>query len=118
MVLQLLRCDADGLIWAFAQADVGDATRVAPALKALRDAALANMGAAKAQPLEMRVAGARQGDAVEALSFEGRLPGGDRVQVRLAVFASGTHVHQATVLGPSVPDAAAATFFDSLRVGS
>ncbi|MDQ2780684.1 MAG: hypothetical protein M3Y32_14120 [Pseudomonadota bacterium] len=115
--LQLLRCEAGGLTWAFAQADVTDTARVGPSLQALRDTAMANVGAGKAEPFEQRVAGRTPVSGVEAEVFEGHLPGGKPVQVRLVVFADGTRVHQATVFGGVVPAATAAIFFDSLRVG-
>jgi hypothetical protein len=52
-------------------------------------------------------------DARQVL-LAGRLPNATPVRERAAVFARGTHVYQATVLGPQ-PDAAAEVFFDSLR---
>ena len=117
VALELLRCDAGGLTWAFAQADVADTTRVAPALQALRAAALANVGAAKSEPFEPRVAGSAPGADVTGMVLKGQLPGGQPIQLRVVVFADGTRVHQATVFGPAVPAATAAIFFDSLRVG-
>lgn len=116
VALQLLHCKADGLTWAFAQADVADAGRTVAALHALRAAALANVGADRATSFVQRVAGSGPGAGVEGAAFEGHLPGGEPVQVRLVVFSDGNHVHQATVFGRAVPAATAAIFFDSLRV--
>lgn len=117
VTLQLLRCDAGGLTWAFAQAEVVGGARVAPALQALRQAALANVGAGKVEAFSQRVAGSAAGAGVQGMAFEGHLPGGEAVQVRAVVFAAGTRVHQATVFGKTVPAVNAALFFDSLRVG-
>ena len=57
-------------------------------------------------------------DAQFGLRLQGRLPDGRAVQMQLAVFARGTQVFQATVLGDAVPDDAAETFFASLRLPS
>ncbi len=116
--LQLLACDADGHTWALATAAVAESAAVAPTLQALREAALANVGAASAaaasQPLQ--VPSATPQAAAGQFSAQGRLPDGQAVQLQAVVFADGLQVHQATVLGAQVDAAGARTFFDSLRI--
>jgi hypothetical protein len=108
-------CGADGLTWGLAHADVGDPARVAPALRAWREAAAANLGAAAAEAAPLRVPGATPSDEAVRLRMQGRRPDGEAVQMQLALFTRGTLVFQATVLGPQVPAEAADSFFASLR---
>jgi len=114
--LALHACAAGGQTWGLAVADAVDPGRVGPALAELADAARRNLGASAGQPLALKVPGATPNDASIRLRLQGRLPDGGAAQMQLAVFARGTQVFQATVLGPTVPDAAAETFFASLRL--
>lgn len=116
--LQLVVCDADGLTWGLTSGVLADAAAVDGALRALRAAALANIGAntATAAALPQQVPGATPQRAAGRFSASGRLPDGQAVQLQSAVFADGQQVHQATVLGPQVLPAQAQTFFDSLRI--
>jgi len=50
------------------------------------------------------------------LVIEGRRPDGQAVTMQLAVFAHGTRVYQATVLGAQLPEGAADTYIGALRV--
>jgi hypothetical protein len=111
-------CNAGGLTWALTWAETGDPTRVGPSLRALRAAAAANIGAeASAGAAASRTVPGSTPNADSAwLGLQGRLPDGAPVQQRGAVFAYGTRVVQATVLGPALPPAAVETFLGSLRV--
>ena len=71
-----------------------------------------------AKSLDRIIPGATPNDTSRRLRLQGRLPDGRAVQMQLAVFARGTQVFQATVLGDAVPDDAAETFFASLRLPS
>lgn len=116
--LALHACAAGGQTWGLAVADVGEPARVGPALAELAAVAGSNLGAAAGQPLALKVPGATPNDTSRRLRLQGRLPDGRAVQMQLAVFARGTQVFQATVLGDAVPDDAAETFFASLRLPS
>lgn len=119
--LSLLVCTAGGQTWGFAHADLGDPTEVGTALEALLAAAAANIQVdpqdAAAQAVAITVPGATPNDANRRVVLSGRMPDGTPVQSQVAVFAYGTVVHQATVLGPAAGQGDADTFFGSLRVG-
>jgi hypothetical protein len=112
--LSLLACAASGLTWGLAHADVGDAARVDVSLRALADASTANLGAAPPVVLSQAVVGAAGPGS--RLKLQGRLPDGAPVQMQVLLFARGTRVFQATVFGEQVPDDAAQTYFESLRL--
>ncbi|MBA4177547.1 MAG: hypothetical protein C0505_13480 [Leptothrix sp. (in: Bacteria)] len=116
--LALHACAAGGQTWGLAVADVGDPGLVGPALAELTAAAAANLGASAGQALTLRVPGATPNDASVRRRLAGRLPDGRSVQMQVAVFAHGTQVFQATVLGDAVADGAAESFFSSLRIAS
>jgi hypothetical protein len=115
--LVLQACSAGGQTWGLGVADVADPARVAQALLALRAAAAANLGALDATELPLGVPGATPSTASARLRLKGRLPDGAGVQMEFAVFAIGTRVFQASVVGPSVGEEAAENFFASLRAG-
>jgi hypothetical protein len=113
--LVLHACSAGGQTWALAFAEMTEPARVGAALAELRGAAAANVGAPLAPPLPLPVPGATPNAESGRLRLDGRLPDGKPVQMQLAVFAQGTRVFQATVLGERVPAEAAQAFFTSLR---
>jgi hypothetical protein len=116
--LALHACAAGGQTWGLAVADVVEPARVGPALAELAAAASNHTRGDARPPLPLKVPGATPNDASVRLRLQGRLPDGKAVQMQLAVFARGTQVFQATVLGEAVPDEAAQTFFASLRLPS
>jgi hypothetical protein len=114
--LTLTQCDADGATWALTRADVSDPAQVGPALAALREAALGNIGADRpADVAGLQVPGATPYREAGVFKAEGRRPGGAAVQLQVALFAHGTTVWQATVLAPRLDADAAAVFFGALR---
>lgn len=115
--LTLQSCEAGGQVWALASADLVDPARLSAALDELAQAAAANL-AASPVPRALQVPGATPHPGSRHLMLAGRRPDGQPAQMELALFVHGTHVYQATVLGPTVPAEAAAVFFDSLRAGS
>ena len=116
--LPLQACRAGGQTWALAWADISDPVRVGPALRELRDAAAANIGARTSVPLLLNVPGATPHVDSARLRLEGRRADSQAVREQIAVFARGTLVVQATALGAELSDEAADTFFASLRAGS
>lgn len=116
--LTLLACDADGLTFALAVADLGDPTRVEQALADLVAGAARNIGAKPVAGRPQQPQGATPNAGNRRLSLQGRRPDGRRAHVALLVFTHGTSVFQATVLGESPGDEAASIFFASLRAGS
>ena len=116
--LSLQACSAGGQTWALAWADVADPAQLGPALRELRESAATNIGAQSSAPLPLRVPGATPHADSIRLRLEGRRADGQAVREQVALFARGTLVVQATVLGASLPDDALDTFFASLRAGS
>jgi hypothetical protein len=113
--LTLLACSAGDVTWALAYADVTDPSRVGPALRALRESAAANLGAAASDPLPLKVKGSTPHAEDARLALSGKLPDGRPVREQLAVFRKGTRVFQATCVGAQLPADAVQTFFDGLQ---
>lgn len=116
--LSLQACGAGGQTWALAWVDISDPVRVGAALRELREAAAANIGAQTSVSLPLIVPGATPHADSTRLRLEGRRADGQAVREQIALFARGTLVVQATALGAELPDDAADTFFASLRAGS
>ncbi len=108
-------CSAAGQTWSLAFADLGDPTMLGAALQALARAAAANVNATTPQALALGVSGATPHPNSQRLQWQGQLPGGQATWMQVAVFARGTWVFQATVLGPQPPQDAAQTFMESIR---
>lgn len=115
--LSLHACSAGGATWAVAFADLSDPAAVGTALQELQRSAAANLGAAALQPVAMVVPGATPHAHSSRIQISGSLPDGRMVNEVVAVFAYGTVVFQATVLGDRLPEEAVQAFFGSLRVG-
>ena len=117
VTLTLQACQAAGMTWGVASADVADPARVGAALQALRESSAGNLGSPSAAALPLQVAGATPQAASGRAAYAGRRPDGQPVQAQVAVFSRGTVVYQATVLGERLSAEAADTFFGSLRLG-
>lgn len=117
--LHMHSCDAAGLTFAVAWAELGDPGRVEAALREWPRASLAALRldpqlaeSAQAQwAFELRGASQARG-----LVAQGSGPRGQAVQARSAYFAQGSKVFQAVVHGPDLPDGVTGTFFESLRL--
>jgi hypothetical protein len=114
--LLLMACSAGEATWALAFADLGDPSRVTAALDELRDSAIANLGATVESEQPSSVTGATPNPSSRHLQLHGKLSDGRTVAERLAVFAKGTRVFQATVLGERIDPDPAANFFASLKL--
>ena len=113
--LALQACSAGGQTWGLGLADVGDPARVEAALTELRAAAAANLGTQAAALRPLAVPGATPHAGAGRMGLDGRGPDGAPLRMELAVFAHGTQVFQASVLGAAVPAEAAQAYFSSLR---
>ena len=114
--LVLQSCEAGGQTWALASADLVDPALLGAALDELARAAAANLGATPTTQ-GLQVPGATPHPGSRRLALVGRRPDGQASQMHTALFAHGTRVYQATVLGEVAPADAVAVFFDSLRAG-
>ena len=117
--MSLFACTAGGATFAVGFADVGDPLRVEPALAELAAAAAGNVGAQGTQAIApLRIVGATPNPQAGRRTFSGQLVDGQRVQEQVAVFAHGTRVFQATVVGASLDAEAIDIFFGALRLPS
>lgn len=115
--MTLLVCNAAGMTFAVAHADVADPARVAAALDELAAAAQRNLRASTAtlRSEPARVPGMTPNARAVALSFAGRSGAGGATHQSALFFANGTTVVQATVLGERLAADAVDTFFGALR---
>jgi len=117
VTMTLQACEAAGRTFAVGLADMGDPAAVDVGLRALRDASLAKSdGAAQAAVSNWAVGGMTPQPAAGRWQFSRPLPDGRSLHVDTAVFARGTWVIQATIIGQTAGAAAGAPFFDGLHL--
>jgi hypothetical protein len=115
VLLTLHACSAADTTWALAFADLADPARVRPALDELRRSATANIAAQETRELALAVPGATPHPGAARLALAGRRADGGPVQEQVAVFAKGTRVYQATVIGAALPEEGLEVFFGGLK---
>ncbi len=113
--MSMLACTGDGVVYAVASADVAQPGRVGTAMAELHAAAARNLGAVPQSLVAFQVPGSTPNAQAGVTSFAGMLADGRRVEERVAVFARGTRVYQATMVGPAFEVEASETFFGGLR---
>lgn len=116
VTMTMLSCDVSGMTFALSHAELGDPSRVAPALIELRSALAANLGANAVRSAAFELAGMTPNPQAMRIRFSGRLPDGTPVAEEAVLFVRGTRVYQAAVLGARVDEGAVRTFFESLRL--
>lgn len=114
--LSLWACGIGGATFALASGDLGDPTRVGAVLAELGAAARANIGGHIERDDAAAVAGMTPLAGARRWRLAGQLSDGSAVAEEVAVFAYGTRVYQATVVGARPDPAVVATFFAGLRV--
>ena len=114
--MQLLSCDAGGVTYAVTHAAVEQPAQVDPALKALHQAAAANVGGSPHRSSPLAVPGMNPHPLAQRLTLSGRHADGAAVQMQAAFFVRGLRVVQATVVGPRLDGEAADNFFAGLRL--
>jgi hypothetical protein len=95
---------------------VGDVRRVDAVLAELGASAAANIGAAPSNGEPAVVSGMTPQPRARRYRLTGQLPGGRVVVEHAAMFAYGSRVYQATVLGSAAEEEAANAFFAGLRI--
>jgi len=115
--MTLYACTAGGSTFAVGFADVGEPHRVDPALAQLWAAAARNIGSSASHAVvPLKVEGMTPQPQAGRKAFAGRLGDGQSVEEQVAVFARGTRVFQATMVGPKLDVEAVETFFGALRL--
>lgn len=115
--MTLYACSARGTTYAVGFADVGQPQLVARALAEMLSAAARNIaatGAPAASPL--RIEGMLATPQAVRHALSGQLDDGRQVQEQVAVFARGTLVFQATMVGAKLDTDAVETYFGALRL--
>lgn len=114
--LAMLGCDAGGVTFAVAVADLGDAAKAAPVLAQWQSLTLANMKAGAApQVLPLKLPGAAVLPPASLVKAEGQGPDGKPVSGQAAYFAQGSQVFQVVMYSPRIAPEVAETFFSSLK---
>lgn len=119
--LHMHSCEAGGLRFAVAWADVGNAAQVPVALAAWRSASLQSMRMAPPpadDPTTQWAVTVTGAPSVQGVKAQGTDPQGQPVQTRAAYFAQSTQVYQAAVYGAKLPDEALEPFFAGLRLSA
>lgn len=115
--MSMFACSAGDTTYALAFADMKDPSLVSQALDELAQAARSHLHAtanAASQPLS--VPGMTPNARAAQWRMQGRLPDGRPVHERVALFARGTQIHQATMLGAELDAEAQEVFFGALRM--
>ncbi len=113
--LRMLGCEADGMLFTVANAQLAEGADVAATLTQWKTAMLANAGATSSQDAPFRPAGATPYATAALSRFQGGA-GHAPVGAAVAVFARGHQVFQAAVFGKTLDAAATDAFFASVRV--
>lgn len=116
LVLQV--CDAGGVTWALSHVRIADAAQVAVVLRALAEAAHANVGAAVGAVRPQAVPGADHHAAAGRYAISGQAPDGRRLEAAVLLYARAGVVVQLTALGPRPDAEAVETFLTSARAGA
>ena len=113
---KLMACSAGEQTWGLAWGDLKDPALVTSALLDLRVTAQRNLAAPEAPTLPWAPPGATPNAQAARVRLQGKLPDGRPAAQELAVFARGTAIYQASVMGAQAVPEAAALYFASLRV--
>lgn len=116
--LTLHACTAAQVTYALAHGDIRDPARVGDALAELQASAAANVAGTVQSQRAARVKGSTPNPAAMRVRLSGRRPDGTVLHEELAVFARGTRVYQAMLLGERLSSEATDTFFDGLSLVS
>jgi hypothetical protein len=113
--LYMLSCEAGGVTYGVATAEVGDPARVEAVLQALRDGAAAAIRSADSPAGALNMNGITPFSGNALARLHGKRPDGQTVDESIRVFARGSRVFQATAIGASLPESALGPFEDGLR---
>ncbi len=115
LTLFMLSCEAGGVTYGVATADVADATRVESVLAALASGAVATLRARDARFNAFKLAGATPFMGDVSARLRGVRPDGAPVEESVTLFARGTRIFQVNAIGAALPDAVVRPFEDDLR---
>ena len=113
--LYMLSCEAGGVTYGVATAEVGDPARVDAVLFGLRDSAAAAIRSADSTSGALNLGGITPFSGNTSAHLHGHRPDGETIEESVRVFARGTRVYQASAVGSTLPDAALRPFEQGLR---
>jgi hypothetical protein len=113
--LGLTSCDANGVTYGLATAEVGDPAQVDAVLAALADAARGGIAAGEPAATGLSFPGVTPYRGNVRVRLVGRRTDGQAVDEAVDVFARGTRVYQATTIGSPLTAAADEPFHAGLR---
>jgi len=113
--LFMLSCEAGGVTYGVATAEVGDPAKVDPVLFALRDSAAAAIRSSDSTAGALNLRGITPFSGNTSAHLHGRRPDGETIDEAIRVFGRGTRVYQASAVGRALPEAALRPFEDGLR---
>ncbi len=113
--LFMLSCEAGGVTYGVATADVGDPARVDAVLAELAADARGALRAPDARLTPFELAGATPFRGNVSGRLQGSRPDGQSAQESLRLFARGTRIFQVNAIGPALAEAAIRPFEDDLR---
>ncbi len=116
LALGMLACQADGHTFSMASARLDDPGRIGAVLASLGEATRANLQGRVDGERAALVKGMTPHSAARWWRLAGALPDGREVRAQSMLFAHGTRVFQATVIGPRADDAMVGTFFESIAI--
>ena len=113
--LFMLSCEAGGVTYGVASADVGDPARVEPVLEGLAEAARRSLHRPRGDFVAFDLPGATPFRGNAGARLLGGRPDGSNVEESLRLFARGTRIYQASAIGPALPAGAVAPFESGLH---
>ena len=113
--LFMLSCEAGGVTYGVATAEVGDPARVDAVLFGLRDSAAVAIRSADSTAGALNLEGITPFSGNTSAHLHGRRPDGETIEEAVRFFARGTRVYQASAVGATLPDAALRPFEEGLR---
>jgi hypothetical protein len=113
--LFMLSCEAGGVTYGVATADVADPTRVDAVLHALTAGAGTAIRSADGPAGAFNMSGITPFSGNTSARLHGKRPDGQAVEESIRVFARGTRVFQASAIGAVLPETALKPFEDGLR---
>jgi hypothetical protein len=113
--MTLRACQAAGVTYALAEAELGDPARIGPSLAQLKATLVGNIGGQVQTRRPFVLPGMTPSPHAERVDARGALPDGTPAQQSAAFFTRGTWIYQATAMGPQLDAEAVETFIGSLK---
>ncbi|MEY4561106.1 MAG: hypothetical protein RLZZ618_383 [Pseudomonadota bacterium] len=118
VALSMQMCQAGGLTWAVASAELADPASVGPVLAALLAGQRSNLRASDPVARAFSVRGMTPRPESQRVGLSGSFPDGRPVRQEMALFSRGARIFQAMVMGERIDAAAADNFFNNLQLPS